>query len=108
METGDQAKGVRQQMTTGTGYLHDPAQRQWLFREAQRAKALREAAEREMERELRVLKRQGLPPRQAVLSERFVEGFHARRAARDRLRFLQIPDEPSREKAAPEGCWAAD
>lgn len=104
METGDQAKVWREQMTAGTGHLHDPAQRQWIFQEAQRAKALREAADREMERELRVLERQGLPPRQAILSERFVEGFHARRAARDRLRFLQTPDAPSHKKAALEGC----
>lgn len=64
------------------------AQAEWISRERSRASKLQKAAGREMGRALSVLLKQGLPPRQAILSERFQGAHSAQAGAIERLRWL--------------------
>lgn len=62
-----------------------------LKKEADFARKVKAAAEREMARELALARSLGFMPRQAALSERFQDASGARRLAGQRLEWLEGP-----------------
>lgn len=64
----------------------------WLVRESDYAGKVKAAAEREMERELVLARCLGFLPRQAALSERFMDASDARRCAKQQLEWMERPN----------------
>ncbi len=63
----------------------------WLKNEAEYARRVKAAAEREMERELALARCLGFLPRQAALTERFMDAQDAKRQTKKRLEWLEGP-----------------
>ena len=63
-----------------------------LKKEAEYARKVKAAAEREMARELALARGLGFLPRQAALSERFRDASDARRHAKKQLEWMEGPD----------------
>ena len=61
----------------------------WLVRESEYTRKVKAAAEREMERELALARCLGFLPRQAALSERFMDAQDARRQTMKHMEWLE-------------------